>query len=119
MIDKPLHQAFEGSARAPALQTTVARATETIDQKEVRISEMAERHFEKHRNSWVAARYGDLLKKDSPAPALKPHGSREDRTAHLVRTANHLVNRKHQARLETIKTAAERVRTGRDQGLEK
>jgi hypothetical protein len=121
MTETPLHQAFSDSARAPssAFKAAFTRASESIEQKASRITGMAERHFEKHRVSWVAARYGDLLKKDSPAPSLKPHGNREDRTAHLVRAANHLANRKQQARLMTIKIAADRMIKGNDKGIGK
>lgn len=120
MIDKPLHKAFEGTAHAPAPKASCDRAAETVDQKEARVTEIADRHFEKHRHSWAATRYKELLAKDSPAPALKPSWSNEDPKVRLIRTADHLAKGKQNARLHLIKDAAQRMRGEKKrEGLER
>jgi len=119
MTDKPLRQIFGDAARVPpsTLKPTFNQAADPIGDKAARLIEIAERHFEKHSKSWIADRYAQLLKKDSPAPALKPEGSRSDRKAHLLRTANHLANLKQQSRISKIKSIEEQMRRGCYQGI--
>jgi len=121
VTSNPLDPSFNDAARktTPTSKSNFNQAADPIGHKAARVTEIAEAHFEKHRASWVAARYGDLLRTDSPAPSLKPEGSRSDRTAHLLRTANHLVDRKQQARLNRIKSVESQMRKGCFQGLEK
>lgn len=119
MTDRPLHQIFADAAgsRQSGSKPIFNQAADPIGEKAARIIEIAERHFEKHSKSWVADRYAKLLKKDLPAPSLKPEGSRNDRTSHLLRTAKHLVNLKQQSRISKIKLIEEQMRKGCYQGI--
>lgn len=81
------------------------RGSESIVERKVRLIEKAEAHFEKHRHRWVSDRYYTLLKKDAPAPSLKPPGIVEDRASHLMRAACHLVDRKQAGRIRSIERA--------------
>lgn len=82
------------------------RASESLVERKVRLIEKAEAHFDKHRDRWVASRYRMLLRKEAPAPSLKPPGVAEDRTGRLMRAACHLADRKQSGRIRTIERAS-------------
>lgn len=86
---------------------------ENVADKESRVTARAVSHFEQNRRQWIAARYGKLLRQDAPAPTLKPAGMGEDRAGRLMRAATHLVERKQAQRLDRIRSAAERLASGR------
>lgn len=86
---------------------------ENIADKETRVTARAVDHFEQNRRQWITARYGKLLQQDAPAPTLKPPGLGEDRAGRLMRAATHLVERKQAQRLDRIRSAAERLASGR------
>lgn len=86
---------------------------ENVADKESRVTARAVSHFEQNRRQWIAARYSKLLQQDAPAPALKPAGMGEDRAGRLHRAATHLVERKQASRLDRIRSAAERMVSGR------
>ena len=88
-------------------------ANENVADKESRVAARAVSHFENNRRQWIAASYGKLLQQDAPAPALKPAGMGEDRAGRLMRAATHLVERKQAMRLDRIRSAAERLASGR------
>lgn len=86
---------------------------ENVADKESRVTARAVSHFEQNRRQWIAARYSKLLQQDAPAPALKPAGMGEDRAGRLYRAATHLVERHQASRLDRIRSAAERMASGR------
>ncbi|MEA3014315.1 MAG: hypothetical protein QOD42_2860 [Sphingomonadales bacterium] len=105
------------AARAePRVRPVVSQSRppgEKVADKESRVTARAVSHFEQNRRQWIAARYSKLLQQDAPAPALKPAGMGEDRAGRLHRAATHLVERKQASRLDRIKSAAERMVSGR------
>lgn len=106
---------FAARAAAP-VRAESARprpANENVADKEARVTARAVSHFEANRRGWVAARYGKLLQQDAPGLALKPAGMGEDRAGRLMRAATHLVERKQAVRLDRIRSAAERLASGR------
>lgn len=86
---------------------------ENVADKASRVTARALTHFEQNRRQWITARYGKLLQQDAPAPTLKPAGMGEDRSGRLMRAATHLVERKQAVRLDRIRSAAERLASGR------
>lgn len=117
MVDLKLDPSFRRAA-APASEkaqpaSAFSRVSDPVAVRQTNVIDKAQSHFEKHREAWVARRYTQLLMQDAPAPALKPHGSVEDRSAHLMRAASHIVDRRQEARLSVIRSAASRIRNGR------
>lgn len=105
--------AAAASAKSHPNRQQTPRASETVSERKVRLIEKAEAHFEKHRDRWVASRYQTLLRKDAPAPSLKPPGTIEDRTSRLMRTAAHLADRKQAGRIRMIEGASfQKLRSG-------
>lgn len=88
-------------------------ANENVADKEARVTARAVNHFEDNRRGWIAARYTQLLHKEAPGPQLKPPGIGEDHATRLYRAATHLVERKQALRLDRIRSAAERLASGR------
>lgn len=115
---EPLRGRFTANAERPSA-TLLRDPAETLEAKQARIEARAETHFEKQRERWVNTRYQALLKKDGPAPHLTPGGIVEDRSARLMRAANHLAAGKHHARLAMIRNAGERMRGLNVKGLER
>lgn len=107
MTAPPMRDHFTSVARAPQLGAASEISGEAAGwtDRKGRVLQKAEEHFEKHKDRWTAKVYGELLKRESPAPALKPFGLAEDRTATLMRAATHLVERKQFLRIGAIKRA--------------
>lgn len=118
MIAAPALQPRFDAAAAPSVRAAPDRssapspAPDQVREKQARITDKAQNHFEKNRPQWIANSYRQLLAKDAPVPALKPPGLTEDRTARLLRAATHLTDRKQEARLQRIDAAAERMVKG-------
>jgi len=91
-------------------------ANENAADKEARVTARAVSHFESSRRQWVAARYTQLLHKEAPGPQLKPPGIGEDHATRLYRAATHLVEQKQVSRLDRIRSAGERLASGRTAG---
>lgn len=109
MIARPAGVSFRVAAAVASSRMSEAsppRRSESLVERKVRLIEKAEAHFDKHRDRWVASRYGMLLRKEAPAPSLKPQGVAEDRTGRIMRAACHLADRKQAARIKTIERAS-------------
>jgi hypothetical protein len=106
---EPAVTRFEKNRR----ERLAARTDENPREKQARLSEQAVTHFEKNRRQWIAARYTQLLHKEAPGPQLKPPGVGEDHATRLYRAATHLVERKQESRLDRIRSAGERLASGR------
>ena len=94
-------------AQTPSKTQTVTpeRATE-ITSKAEQVTARAEAHFEKHRQVWTNRQYGKLLARDGERMAFRPNGMVDDRKAHLMRAADHLVRQRHSKRMTQIEKAA-------------
>ena len=100
---------------APA-SLTPERAAE-VSAKAERVTANAEAHFEKHRQLWTNRQYGQLLARDGERMAFRPKGMADDRKAHLMRAADHLVRQKQAQRISKIGRAAENMMMeGRSKG---
>ena len=101
---------FTSASVAQSAPTAVSpdRAAE-VSAKAERVTAKAEAHFEKHRHVWTNRQYGELLSRDGGRMAMRPAGMPDDRKAHLMRAADHLVRHKQAARLTKIDRAAERM----------
>lgn len=84
-----------------------------ITEKEARVTERAQAHFEKHRSSWVNRTYGKMLKLEGNLPSLHPHGAISDSKTRLMNAANHHVERQQARRLKQISKSAENMRDGK------
>lgn len=94
------------------------RMSASVESKADRVRNHAEAHYERHAKQWVSSRYTQLLLREAPQPSLRPAGAVDDRKAHLMRAAIHLVERKQHLRLMRIERAAQRsLGRGRDDGL--
>lgn len=88
-----------------SVSVSPARAAE-VTAKAERVTARAEAHFEKHRKTWTNRQYGELLARDGERMVLRPRGMVDDRKAHLMRAADHLVRQRQAARLSSINRAA-------------
>ncbi len=86
---------------------------ENVADKETRVTARAVTHFEQNRRQWVATQYRKLLLKEAPGPEPRPPGVGDSRANRLFRAATHLVERKQASRLERIRSAGERLASGR------
>jgi len=111
--DAAIRPKFSQVSAAPAMSARAERAeiaaNESVRDKQERVTERAHAHFETQGRQWVASRYRQLLLTEGPAPALRPDGASEDRSARLMRAAEHLVHSKQHRRLELIRMAGERM----------
>lgn len=84
------------------------RAAEVCEKAES-VTAKAEAHFEKHRQLWTNRQYGQLLARDGERMAFRPNGMADDRKAHLMRAADHLVRQKQVQRISKIARAADNM----------
>jgi uncharacterized membrane protein len=109
---------FASASVAQSAAPTVSpeRAAE-VSIKAERVTEKAEAHFEKHRKQWTNRQYSELLARDGERMAFRPAGMQDDRKAHLMRAADHLVRQKHVTRLSKIDRAADNM-LGKNKSLQ-
>lgn len=98
--------------RSPAINVSPERANEISSWAE-RSTERAEREFRENREHWTNRKYGELLARDGGRLSLQPPGSTDDRKAHLMRAADHMVRRNHATRLANIHQTAEKLLAGK------
>ena len=96
------------SVALSALPAPPERAAE-VSAKAERVTAKAEAHFEKHRQLWTNRQYGQLLARDGLRMDLRPPGMVDDRKAHLLRAADHLVRQRQSVRLSSISRAADNM----------
>lgn len=84
-----------------------------ISEKEARVTERAQEHFEKHRASWVTRTYGKMLKLEGNMPSLHPHGAFSDSKTRLMNSASHYVDRQQAKRLSRINRSAKNMLEGK------
>lgn len=91
-----------------------ARASQTarepsIDAKRERVTEFAQRSFERCKDQWAAKNYDRLLKREGNAPSLQPSFAVNDRKAHLMRAAGNLALQRHHKNVARINRVADRM----------
>ena len=96
------HHIRSGFSSSAALAPAVS---DRMSERQSAVTDRANAHFEKHREGWITKKYGELLRNDGQHPSLTPPGHVEDRSARLMRAAEHLVNRKQVTRLQKISAA--------------
>jgi hypothetical protein len=77
-----------------------------------RTTARAQHEFRYFGERWTNEQYGKLLAKDGERLEFRPDGATPDRKAHLMRAAEQMVNRAHEARLAGISRAAEKLLAG-------
>lgn len=96
--------ATASSVRSVPVTVSPERAAEVMAKRD-HVTARAEAHFEKHRQGWTNQQYGKLLAVDGERMALRPRGMPDDRKAHLMRAADHMVRQKQAQRLSRIDRA--------------
>ena len=91
-----------------------ARATQTardasVQSKAERVTQFAERTFERCERQWTNQFYDRLLKREGNAPMLQPSWAANDRNAHLMRTAEKMSVHRHMKNKNRIERAADRM----------
>lgn len=103
--------ASASSERSSAPAVSPEKAAEITAWAE-RTTARAEYEFRQNREEWTNKQYGELLARDGERLSLQPAGATDDRKAHLMRAAEHIVQRSHAARLAGINRAAEKLLAG-------
>ena len=81
----------------------------SIDAKRERVTEYAQRSFERCKDQWAAKNYDRLLKREGNAPSLQPSFAVNDRKAHLMRAAGNLALQRHHKNVARINRVADRM----------
>lgn len=92
------------NARAESKPRDVA-----VQSKHERVTQFAEKQFERCKGQWTANYYDQLLKREGNAPALQPSWATNDRKGHLLRAAGHLAKQRLSKNLQRIDRAADRM----------
>ena len=102
------------SAARPIPQTVSSERAAEVSAKTERVTAKAEVHFEKHRQLWTNRQYSQLLAREGGRMDLRPSGMVDDRKAHLMRAADHLVRQRQSVRLSSIIRMAENMMAQRN-----
>lgn len=99
-----------------------ARASQTardasVQSKAERVTEFAQRSFERCERQWTNQFYQRLLKREGNAPSLQPTWAVNDRGAHLMRAAEKMSVHRHKKNMNRIERAAERMAGRNRDGL--
>ena len=91
-----------------------ARASQTardasVQSKAERVTQFAERTFERCERQWTNHFYDRLLKREGNAPTLQPSWSANDRGAHLLRAAEKMSAHRHMKNMKRIERASDRM----------
>lgn len=103
--------ASASSQRAATPAVSPERAAE-ITTWAKRTTAKAEYEFKENRAEWANQEYGKLLAKEGGRLEFRPDGATDDRKSHLMRAAEHIVQRNHAARVAGISRAAEKLLAG-------
>jgi hypothetical protein len=77
--------------------------------KRERVTDFAQRSFERCKDQWAAKNYDRLLKREGNAPSLQPSFAVNDRKAHLMRAAGNLALQRHHKNVARINRVADRM----------
>lgn len=103
--------ASASAERSSAPAVSPERAVEITSWAD-RTTARAEFEFRENREQWTNRQYGELLARDGERMSLRPPGATDDRKAHLMRAAEHIVRRNHAARIAGINNAAHKLLAG-------
>ena len=90
-----------------------------VRSKHERVTQFAEKQFERCKDRWTANYYDRLLKREGNAPSLQPSWGVQDRKAHLLRAAGHLAKQRLSKNLQRIDRAADRMAGRKRDGLDR
>jgi hypothetical protein len=100
------------NARAESRPRDVA-----VQSKHERVTQFAEKQFERCKGQWTANYYDRLMKREGNAPSLQPSWGVQDRKSHLLRAAGHLAKQRLSKNLQRIDRAADRMEGRKRDGL--
>ena len=89
----------------------------TVQSKYERVTQFAEKQFERCKGQWTANYFDRLLKREGNAPALQPSWGVQDRKAHLLRAAGNLARQRLAKNIQRIDRAADRIAGRNREGL--
>ena len=90
-----------------------------VQSKYDRVTQFAEKQFERCKGQWTAQNYDRLLKREGNAPSLQPSWGVQDRKAHLLRAAGNLARQRLAKNIQRIDRAADRMAGRKRDGLER
>ncbi len=90
-----------------------------VQSKHERVTQFAEKQFERCKGQWTANYYDRLLKREGNAPSLQPSWGVQDRKAHLLRAAGNLARQRLAKNIQRIDRAADRIAGRKRDGLER
>lgn len=105
------HFAAASSQKSAAPAVSPERAAEITAWAD-RTRARAQHEFRYFGERWTNEQYGKLLAKDGERLEFRPDGATPDRKAHLMRAAERMVDRAHEARLAGISRAADKLLAG-------
>jgi hypothetical protein len=88
-----------------------------VQSKHERVTQFAEKQFERCKEQWAANYYDRLLKREGNAPSLQPSWGVQDRKAHLLRAAGNLARQRFSKNLQRIDRAVDRMEGRKRDGL--
>ena len=99
---------------AGASQTSREAAVQT---KHERVTQFAEKQFERCKGQWTANYFDRLLKREGNAPSFQPSWGVQDRKTHLLRAAGNLARQRLAKNIQRIDRAADRMEGRKRDGL--
>jgi hypothetical protein len=88
-----------------------------VQSKHERVTQFAEKQFERCKGQWTANYFDRLLKREGNAPSLQPSWGVQDRKAHLLRAAGNLARQRLAKNIQRIDRAADRMEGRKRDGL--
>lgn len=89
----------------------------TVQSKHERVTQFAEKQFERCKGQWTANYFDRLLKREGNAPSFQPSWGVQDRKAHLLRAAGNLARQRLAKNIQRIDRAADRMAGRKRDGL--
>lgn len=80
-----------------------------VQSKHERVTQFAEKQFERCKGQWTSNYFDRLLKREGNAPSLQPSWGVQDRKAHLLRAAGNLARQRLAKNVQRIDRAADRM----------
>jgi len=90
-----------------------------VQSKHERVTQFAEKQYERCKGQWTAQNYDRLLKREGNTPVLQPSWGMQDRKAHLLRAAGNLARQRLAKNIQRIDRAADRMAGRKRNGFER
>jgi hypothetical protein len=87
--------------------------------KHERVTQFAEKQYERCKGQWTANYFDRLLKREGNAPSLQPSWAMQDRKTHLLRAASNLARQRLAKNIQRIDRAADRMAGRKRDGFER